>query len=149
MVVGEAPGKDEDRAGRPFDGRAGRTLDRLLEKAGLARANVYVANVVMSRPPNDRDPRADEIAACGPYLEIQRQLVGPHVILALGAFATGRLLGRRVAITKARGRVYRLGSALVVPTFHPAAITRRPERRAQVERDFRRAAELLAQSTAP
>ena len=81
MVVGEAPGQDEDRVGRPFYGRSGRTLDRLLEKAGLARANVYIANVVMSRPPNDRDPRADEIEACGPYLEIQRQLVGPRVII--------------------------------------------------------------------
>jgi uracil-DNA glycosylase len=146
MVVGEAPGKDEDRTGRPFSGRAGRTLDRLLAEVGLARADEYVANVVMSRPPNNRDPRVDELAACKPYLEIQRQLVQPRVIIALGAFAASGVLGRRVAIKQSRVRVYRRGSALVVATFHPSAIARRSEWRAQAEREFRRAAALLSRS---
>lgn len=130
MVVGEGPGRDEDLQGRPFVGRSGQLLDRLLlEEAGLQRRQVYITNVVKCRPPNNRDPLPDEIAACRPYLESQVELIGPSVILTLGNFASRTLLGTTEGITKLRGRSYAYpgpGSkpVLVVPTFHPAAALR-------------------------
>ena len=130
MVVGEGPGRDEDLQGRPFVGRSGQLLDRLLmEEAGLDRSQVYIANVVKCRPPQNRDPLPEEIAACRPYLESQIELVDPAVILTLGNFATRTLLGTADGITKLRGRVHPYpGSGsdrpVVVPTFHPAAALR-------------------------
>ncbi|HVW33149.1 MAG TPA: uracil-DNA glycosylase, partial [Acidimicrobiia bacterium] len=131
MVIGEGPGRDEDLAGRPFVGRSGRLLDRLLaEEAGLTREQVYIANVVKCRPPGNRDPRPEEIAACRPYLDRQIHLVGPTVVLTLGNFATRAVLGVTEGVTRLRGRTYPLppgsgappgGAPVVVPTFHPAA----------------------------
>lgn len=144
MIVGEAPGKDEDREGSPFVGASGNTLNDLLSSAEILRADTYIANVVMSRPPGNRNPRAAEIAACAPYLEIQRQLVQPMVIIALGAVAASRLLGRRIEITKVRGNVYRLANADVVPTFHPRALKFSTLWREQSVRDFSKAASLLS-----
>ena len=125
MVVGEGPGADEDRLGEPFVGRSGRLLTRLLEGIGLTRADVYIANVVKCRPPGNRDPQADEIAACRPYLEAQLDLVAPRVVVTLGNFATKLLLDTKEGITKLRGGefAYRTG-ATVVPTLHPAAVLR-------------------------
>lgn len=125
MFVGEGPGADEDRLGEPFVGRSGQLLTRLIDGIGLARADVYIANVVKCRPPGNRDPQADEIAACRPYLEAQIDFVAPRVLMTLGNFATKLLLDTSVGITKLRGEefAYRSG-AVVVPTLHPAAVLR-------------------------
>ncbi len=148
MVVGEGPGRDEDLAGRPFVGRSGQLLDRLLaEEAGLARDQVYIANVVKCRPPANRDPHPDEVAACRPYLEQQVDLIHPAVLLTLGNFATKLLLPTSEGITKVRGRSYpyRGSGAVVVPTYHPAAALRGGgEVLAGMRADFVRAKEVLA-----
>jgi len=125
MFVGEAPGRDEDLQGVPFVGRSGQLLDRLLaEEVGIARDAVYIANVVKCRPPENRDPGPDEIAACRPYLEEQVELVAPKVVVTLGNFATKLLLGTDRGITKVRGSTYPMGATQLVPTFHPAAALR-------------------------
>jgi uracil-DNA glycosylase family 4 len=128
MVVGEGPGRDEDLQGRPFVGRSGQLLDKLLlEEAGLERAQVYIANVVKCRPPNNRDPLPEEISACRPYLEQQVELIHPSVVLTLGNFATKVLLDTQAGITKLRGRTYPFPNhpaTTIVPTFHPAAALR-------------------------
>jgi uracil-DNA glycosylase len=126
MVVGEAPGRDEDLQGRPFVGRSGQLLDKLLEEeAGLARRQVYIANIVKCRPPGNRDPLPEEIAACRPFLDQQVELIDPRVVLTLGNFATRALLGTNEGISRLRGRSYSFGrDAVLVPTFHPAAALR-------------------------
>lgn len=147
MVVGEGPGRDEDLQGRPFVGRSGQLLDRLLaEEAGFAREQVYIANVVKCRPPGNRDPEPEEIASCRPFLEGQVDAIGPKVILTLGNFATKVLLDTKEGITRLRGRSYpfRGGPALLVPTFHPAAALRGGgDVLAQMRADFVRARQLL------
>lgn len=125
MFVGEGPGAEEDRQGIPFVGRSGRLLDRLLaEELGIDRSRCYIANVVKCRPPDNRDPRADEVEACRPYLERQIGLVDPVVIVTLGNFATRLLLDTDTGITRLRGRSYPFGGRQLVPTFHPAAALR-------------------------
>lgn len=125
MFVGEGPGAEEDRQGLPFVGRSGQLLDRLLlEEVGLRRDACYIANVVKCRPPDNRDPKADEIAACRPYLEKQIELIGPRVVVTLGNFATKLLLDTTQGITKLRGRSYPFRTGQLVPTFHPAAVLR-------------------------
>ncbi|MGH9071780.1 MAG: uracil-DNA glycosylase [Acidimicrobiales bacterium] len=125
MFVGEGPGHDEDLAGEPFVGRSGRLLDRLMaEELGLDRSQCYIANVVKCRPPGNRDPRPDEIAACRPYLEAQVELIRPKVVVTLGNFATRALLGTTEPIGMLRGRVYPFRGGLLVPTYHPAAALR-------------------------
>ena len=128
MVVGEGPGREEDLQARPFVGRSGQLLDKLLlEEAGLHRHQVYIANVVKCRPPNNRDPLPDEIASCRPYLDQQVALIHPAVVLTLGNFASRTLLGTTEGITKLRGRTYPYPGAegvVIVPTFHPAAALR-------------------------
>ncbi|CAN5211386.1 hypothetical protein BH18ACT4_BH18ACT4_14890 [soil metagenome] len=125
MLIGEGPGAEEDRQGLPFVGRSGRLLDRLvLEELGLTRADCYVCNVVKCRPPANRDPLPDEIDACRPWLERQIDLVAPEVIITLGRFATQLLLDTTEGITRLRGRSFSYRSAILVPTFHPAAVLR-------------------------
>ncbi|HEY5108901.1 MAG TPA: uracil-DNA glycosylase, partial [Acidimicrobiales bacterium] len=125
MFVGEAPGREEDLRGVPFVGRSGQLLDRLLaEELGIARDQVYIANVVKCRPPENRDPRPDEVAACRPYLEEQVAVIAPKVVVTLGNFATKLLLDTDQGITKVRGTSYPMGAAQLVPTFHPAAALR-------------------------
>jgi uracil-DNA glycosylase family 4 len=145
MVVGEGPGRDEDLQGRPFVGRSGQLLDRLLaEEAGFARNEVYIANVVKCRPPNNRDPLPDEIASCRPYLDQQIDLISPRVILSLGNFATRTLLGTETGVTQLRGRTYPFRSATLVPTFHPAyALRGGGEVVAKMRADFVRARQVL------
>lgn len=148
MVVGEAPGRDEDLQGRPFVGRSGRLLDRLLaEEASLRRDQVYITNVVKCRPPGNRDPLPAEIASCHPYLDQQVALINPAVVLTLGNFATKLLLGTTEGITTLRGRAYpfRVGVVLV-PTFHPAAALRGGGTvTAQMRADFVRVKQCLAE----
>lgn len=148
MIVGEGPGREEDLQGRPFVGRSGQLLDRLLmEEAGLARDQVYIANVVKCRPPNNRDPLPDEIAACRPYLEQQVAIIDPAVVITLGNFASKTLLGTTEGITRLRGRTYPFPGAsgpVIVPTFHPAAALRGGgEVVARMRADFVRARQTL------
>ncbi len=125
LFVGEGPGREEDLRGEPFVGRSGRLLDRLLaEELGMDRSQCYIANVVKCRPPDNRDPRPEEIAACGHFLEHQIELIDPRVVVTLGNFATRRLLATDRGITNVRGRSYPFGRAHLVPTYHPAAALR-------------------------
>jgi DNA polymerase len=126
MFVGEGPGAEEDRQGLPFVGRSGQLLDRLMwEEMGRSRQEgVYIANVVKCRPPDNRDPRPEEIEACRPWLDDQIELVAPKVIVTLGNFAAKLLLDTTTGITKLRGHVYPWRDAHLVPTFHPAAVLR-------------------------
>jgi DNA polymerase len=128
MFVGEGPGQHEDLQGVPFVGRAGQLLTQLIEGIGLARDDVYIANVVKCRPPGNRDPLPDEIAACSPWLDRQLELIVPRVVVTLGNFATKLLLQTKDGITKLRGREFpyrRAGiDAVLVPTFHPSAVLR-------------------------
>jgi uracil-DNA glycosylase family 4 len=150
MVVGEGPGRDEDLQGRPFVGKSGQLLDKLLqEEAGLARQQVYIANVVKCRPPGNRDPLPEEISACRPYLDQQVDLIGPRVVLTLGNFATRALLDTTEGISRLRGRSYPFGGgrAVLVPTFHPAAALRGGgEVMAKMRADFVRARQALESS---
>ena len=151
MFVGEAPGFHEDRQGLPFVGPSGQLLNRLLEGIGLRRQDVYVANVVKSRPPSNRDPLPDEIAACRPWLDAQIRLVDPKVVVTLGNFAAKTLLETTTGITRLRGRSYPFQGRVLLPTFHPAAALHAQGRRSAgpsplegMEEDFRVLAELLA-----
>ncbi|MEO7556325.1 MAG: uracil-DNA glycosylase [Acidimicrobiales bacterium] len=145
MFVGEAPGAEEDKQGQPFVGRSGQLLDRLvLEEMGLGRNGFFVMNVVMCRPPGNRDPEADEITACRPWFDRKLELARPRVIVTLGNFSTKLLLGTTDGITKVRGRTYPFRGAALIPTFHPAAILRGgAEQMAQLRADLVRAKLLL------
>lgn len=125
LFVGEAPGRDEDLSGEPFVGRSGQLLDRLVrEELGLDRSTYYIANVVKCRPPNNRDPKPDEIDACWSWLDAQLDSIQPKVIVTLGNFATRTLLQTKEGITRLRGYVYEFEGRLLVPTFHPSAALR-------------------------
>jgi len=126
MFIGEGPGADEDEQGRPFVGEAGGLLTRMIQAIGCARDEVYIANIVKCRPPGNRDPQPDEIAACVPFLHRQIAAVKPSVICALGRVAAQTLLGTDRGITQLRGTFYRLGDSLVMPTYHPAYLLRSP-----------------------
>lgn len=124
MFIGEGPGQHEDEQGLPFVGRSGELLSSLLEANGLARSDVYIANVVKCRPPGNRDPRQDEIDECKGYLADQIRLVDPSVVITLGNFSTKLLLKTETGITRMRGQAYPWWNRHVVPTFHPAAALR-------------------------
>ena len=138
MLVGEAPGKNEDLQGEPFVGAAGQLLDRLLADIGLQRSEVYIANVLKCRPPGNRDPRPEEIDSCKGYLREQIRLIRPEVVVTLGNFATKLLLRTETGITRLRGVAHPwwLG-AILIPTFHPAAALRGGDRVTdQMREDF-------------
>jgi DNA polymerase len=147
MIVGEGPGREEDLQGRPFVGRSGKLLDRLLfEEIGLQRTDVYIGNCVKCRPPGNRDPMPGEIDACRPWLETQVEIIRPRVLLTLGNFATKLLLNTTEGIRRVRGRSYPWGPAggVLVPTYHPAAALRSGgEVLAEMRADFVRAKEAL------
>ena len=148
MFVGEAPGAEEDRQGLPFVGRAGQLLNQMLEEIGLSREEVFIANVLKSRPPGNRDPQPPEIEACRPYLFEQVRLIEPTVICTLGNFATKLLSGNPAGITKVRGapQVHELGGRTVflLPLFHPAAALRTPAVKETLRQDFATLPDLLA-----
>ncbi len=147
MFVGEAPGHDEDVQGIPFVGRAGQLLTRIIESINLARDQVYIANVVKCRPPENRNPEPDEVASCEPFLLRQVESIRPKVIVALGAIAARTLLKTPDPISRLRGRFYKYGPALVLPTFHPAFLLRSPERKRDVWEDMKKVRAVLAGST--
>jgi uracil-DNA glycosylase len=124
MFIGEGPGFHEDRQGIPFVGAAGQLLNQLLAEVGLERGDVYITNVVLCRPPGNRDPLPDEIQSCRPYLMDQLELVDPRVIVTLGNFATRVMLDRAVPISRIRGQRQLWQGRVVIPTYHPAAVLR-------------------------
>jgi DNA polymerase len=148
MFVGEAPGADEDRQGLPFVGRAGQLLNQMLEEIGLSREDVFIANVLKSRPPGNRDPQPGEIEACKPYLFEQVRLIEPKVLCTLGNFATKLLSGSPAGITRVRGtpQLHELGGRAVflLPLFHPAAALRTPAVKETLRGDFATIPGLLA-----
>jgi uracil-DNA glycosylase family 4 len=143
LLLGEAPGQDEDRIGRPFVGSAGRILDKLLVEVGLVREAAYVTNTVLCHPPKDRNPSSDEVDGCAAFLDGQLALIQPQVIVTLGAIPLRRLLGRNREVERDHGLPHQLGTAVVVPTFHPAALHWRAGRRDACLRDLRVAKSLL------
>jgi DNA polymerase len=150
MFVGEAPGAEEDRQGLPFVGRAGQLLNQLLEEIGLSREQVFIANVLKSRPPGNRDPQPLEIEACKPYLFEQVRLIEPKVVCTLGNFATKLLSGSPVGITRVRGtpQVHELGGRTVflLPLLHPAAALRTPAMKEQLREDLATVPSLLSRT---
>ncbi len=153
MFVGEAPGFHEDKQGVPFVGAAGKLLDQLLAGIGLARADVYVCNVLKCRPPGNRDPQPDEIEACESHLWRQIELIQPRVVATLGNFATKLLSGRPTGITRVHGQEQEttLGGrqVLLYPIYHPAAALYTPRMLDVLKSDFARLPELLGRETAP
>jgi DNA polymerase len=143
MFVGEAPGHDEDVQGIPFVGRAGQLLTKIIEAIGLKRDEVYIANVIKCRPPENRNPEPDEVASCQPFLFDQIAAISPKVIVALGSFAAKTLLATEAPISRLRGRVYDLQGAKLVCTFHPAYLLRSPDRKRDTWEDMKRVRELL------
>ena len=144
MFVGEAPGRDEDRQGEPFVGRAGQLLTKIIQAIHLHREDVYIANVIKCRPPQNRNPERDEVETCRPFLFAQIDAVAPRVIVALGSFAVRTLLDDdRLPISRARGRVYACRGAKLIPTFHPAFLLRSPDRKRDVWEDMKRVRSIL------
>jgi uracil-DNA glycosylase family 4 len=143
MFVGEAPGRDEDIQGIPFVGRAGQKLTQIIEAIGLKREDVYIANVIKCRPPDNRNPEPDEVESCEPFLFRQIDTIKPKVIVALGTFAAKSLLKTTDSISRLRGRVYDYRGAKLVPTFHPAFLLRNPSCRREVWEDMKKVRSLL------
>jgi uracil-DNA glycosylase family 4 len=144
MVVGEAPGAEEDRQGEPFVGRAGLLLNAMLRAAGFERRDVFIANVLKCRPPHNRDPSDEEAGRCLPYLRRQIELVDPDVILCVGRIAAQRLLGTDQPIGRLRGRVHDLGGVPVVATYHPAYLLRSPGEKRKSWEDLKLALKALS-----
>ncbi len=151
VFIGEGPGAEEDRQGLPFVGRSGKLLDKLMfEELGITRERVYIANVVKCRPPDNCDPRPEEITACRPYLEQQLDLIAPRVLVTLGKFAGQLLLDSTLGITKLRGHDYPYRGAVLIPTLHPAyALRGGGEPLAQMRADFVRAKRALVAAGSP
>ncbi len=138
MVIGEGPGQEEDKLGRPFVGRAGRLLDMILESAGFSRErNTYVANIVKCRPPGNRTPLPEEREACLPYLQEQIRLAEPKIIILLGATALQGLVDPKAKISVSRGRFQEWQGIQMMPTYHPAALLRNPNLKALVWEDMK------------
>lgn len=144
MFVGEAPGADEDVQGVPFVGRAGQLLTKIIEAIGLTRDDVYIANVIKCRPPQNRNPEQDEVDTCEPFLFRQIDIIKPKVIVALGTFAARALLRTLDPISRLRGRVYEYRGAKLIPTFHPAYLLRNPSSKREVWDDMKLVKTLLS-----
>jgi DNA polymerase len=148
MIVGEAPGQEEDRRGEPFVGRAGKLLDEMLLSIGLGRQSVFIANILKCRPPNNRDPSQEEAAQCREYLDRQIELVAPKIILAVGRIAAQHLLGTDAPVGRMRGRRHSLGGELpVIVTYHPAYLLRSPAQKRKAWQDLVLARRVLAEVT--
>jgi DNA polymerase len=137
MIIGEAPGADEDRLGEPFVGRAGKLLDRMVAAMGLERDEVYITNILKSRPPNNRDPKPNEIEACWPYLERQIDLIGPRVLMTVGKPAANTLLDTNTAMGRLRGQWHEYRGIPLMCTYHPAYLLRSPGQKAKTWQDLK------------
>ena len=149
MIVGEAPGFNEDRQGEPFVGAAGKLLDTLLARIRLSRSDVYITNVLKCRPPMNRDPMPNEVDACSPYLKQQLEIVKPKVVLILGRHALERLMPGQGSISRIHGSLIRRGDVAYVPLYHPAAALHNGSLVADLERDFDALKRYLDQLLAP
>ncbi len=138
MFVGEGPGFHEDKQGEPFVGAAGKVLNKLLESVGLSREDIYIANVVKCRPPNNRDPEPDEVDTCKPFLMQQIQLIQPKLVCTLGNWATQTLLQKKIGISKVRGQVIPLQDFVLFPLFHPAAALHQGNLMEPLKEDFQK-----------
>ena len=138
VFVGEGPGREEDLQGKPFVGRAGELLTRIIEAIELTREEVYIANIIKCRPPNNRNPRPDEIQACLPFLIKQLEVIKPRIICCLGTFAAQTLLGTEERISALRGRFHAYQGAKLMPTYHPAFLLRNPRFKKDVWEDMKR-----------
>jgi DNA polymerase len=145
MFIGEGPGFHENEQGRPFVGAAGKFLEELLAKIGMKRDQVFIGNVVKCRPPSNRDPLPDEVAACSEYLDRQIQAINPKVIVTLGRYSMGRFLPN-AKISDIHGQALNIRGRLIVPMFHPAAALHQPSLKPLVEKDFAMLPELIARS---
>jgi DNA polymerase len=143
VFVGEGPGADEDRQGIPFVGAAGQLLNKIIEAMKLSRNQVYICNVIKCRPPGNRNPKPDEIAACRPFMERQLAAICPEAICTLGTFATQTLLDTDQPISRLRGRFHTYKNAKVMPTFHPAYLLRNPGQKRAVWEDMKKILALL------
>jgi len=143
MFVGEGPGFDEDVQGRPFVGRAGQLLTKIIESINLSREEVYIANIIKCRPPQNRNPEPDEIESCHHFLMEQIRLIKPKIICALGTFSAQTLLKTQTKFTALRGKLHEVDGIKVIPTYHPAFLLRNPERKREVWEDMKKIAELL------
>ena len=146
MFVGEAPGADEDEQGVPFVGRAGQLLTKIIEAIDLKREDVYIANVIKCRPPQNRNPEPDEVETCEPFLFQQIDAIKPRVIVALGKFGAQTLLRTQDPISRLRGRVFEYRGAKLIPTFHPAYLLRNPPAKREVWEDMKLVRQLLAEN---
>ena len=149
MIVGEAPGFNEDRQGEPFVGAAGKLLDTLLARISLSRADVYITNVLKCRPPMNRDPMPNEAEACSPYLKQQLEMVRPKVVLILGRHALERLMPGQGSISRVHGSLVKRGDIAYVPLYHPAAALHNGSLVADLEHDFDRVKQYLDKLLAP
>lgn len=149
MIVGEAPGFNEDREGKPFVGAAGKLLDTLLARISLSRLDVYITNVLKCRPPMNRDPMPNEAEACSPYLKAQLDLVRPKVVLILGRHALERLMPGAGSISRVHGTMVKRGEVAYVPLYHPAAALHNGALVGDLERDFDRVKRYLDELLAP
>lgn len=149
MFVGEGPGHQEDIQGKPFVGAAGRLLDKILASVGFRRDEVYIANVVKCRPPENRLPTAEEAAACLPHLLEQIRAIGPKIIVCLGALATQTLIDKDARITRVRGKWFKKNGILYMPTFHPAALLRDETKKRPVWEDMKKVREALGKLDVP
>jgi uracil-DNA glycosylase family 4 len=145
MFIGEGPGYDEDVQGRPFVGKAGQLLTKIIQSIHLEREEVYITNIIKCRPPQNRNPEPDEIQSCHPFLQKQIQSIQPKMICALGTFAAQTLLSTDAKITSLRGRVFELGGIKVLPTYHPAYLLRNPERKREVWEDMKQISGWMAE----
>ena len=144
MFIGEAPGEQEDLRGEPFVGRAGELLDKMIEAMGWTRDTVYIANVLKSRPPGNRNPQPDEVAACTPFLDAQIRAIAPRIIVTLGRPAANHILGNDAPISALRGKFHDRGGIQVMPTFHPAYLLRDPDKKKETWSDLKQVIAELA-----
>ncbi|MEQ1845780.1 MAG: uracil-DNA glycosylase, partial [Nitrospira sp.] len=149
MFVGEAPGFNEDQQGEPFVGAAGKLLNDLLQSAGLSRSDIYIANVIKCRPPNNRDPEPDEVETCKPFLLQQIAMIRPTLVCTLGNWATQTLLERKVGITKVRGQAFYMKDFVLFPLLHPAAALHQGSMLEPLREDFKKLREFLDRTTKP
>lgn len=149
MIIGEGPGYEEDVQGKPFVGKAGQLLTKILQSIHLQREEVYITNIIKCRPPQNRNPEPDEIQSCYPFLLKQIHAIQPQIICALGTFSAHTLLKTDAKITTLRGRFYEFAGIKVLPTYHPAYLLRNPERKREVWEDMKQIAKYMVSSDKP